>query len=102
MLTAEAAAWEIPAPDPVLPVVIETFGYFALYAGAHRFISGYSSVAPVSDNATFDVAGEVAGLPAVAPVPAGPPVEVDPQAAAASIIGTATTRAANGEYKRFF
>ena len=28
MSTARAAAWEIPAPDPVAAVVIVTFGYF--------------------------------------------------------------------------
>ncbi len=29
MLTVPAAAWEIPAPDPVAPVLMLTFGYFA-------------------------------------------------------------------------
>ena len=28
MLTVPAAAWEIPAPDPVAPVLMLTFGYF--------------------------------------------------------------------------
>ena len=46
-------------------------------------------MAPVSDNATFDVGGVVATLPAAgAPALGEPPAAVEPQAAAASTTGT--------------
>ena len=36
MLTAPAAAWEIPVPEPVPWAVIVTFGYFALISRIPR------------------------------------------------------------------
>ena len=57
-------------------------------------------MAPVSDNATFDVAGVLAGLPVPLPELGEPVVELDPHAAAASITGTAIDRATTGARKR--
>src|SRR5215470_15839014 len=57
---AEAAA--IPLPEPVAPVVKDTFGCCCRYAAAQERHSGASSVLPVSDRVIGPGAGP-AGMP---------------------------------------
>jgi hypothetical protein len=52
MFTVPAAADEMPVPDPVAAVVIDTLGHSFWICAVHRLNNGYNSVDPVSWRAT--------------------------------------------------
>ena len=52
MFTVPAAADEMPVPEPVEAVVIETLGHCFWICAVHRLNNGYSRLDPVSWRAT--------------------------------------------------